>query len=121
MLFGGTGWDIVLLTFNQGVAGLRPVRQIRVSEMQRYSHLIGKGLFMADQNVSYKEDRGDKNNCLNEAGGDDMILMLDGGPYQQRELALRLGKLCDELNFYWYEEPVFDYDIEGLIKPQRKT
>ncbi len=23
MLFGGTGWDIVLLTFSQGVAGLK--------------------------------------------------------------------------------------------------
>ena len=54
------------------------------------------------------------------AGGDDMVLMLDGGPYQQRELALQIGKLCDELNFYWYEEPVFDYDIEGLIKLREK-
>jgi len=54
------------------------------------------------------------------AGGDDMVLMLDGGPYQQRELALRMGKLCDELNFYWYEEPILDSDIEGLIKLREK-
>jgi len=54
------------------------------------------------------------------AGGDDMVLMFDGGPYQQRELALRIGKLLDELNFYWFEEPILDSDIEGLIKLREK-
>ena len=48
-----------------------------------------------------------------------MVLMLDGGPYR-REVALQMGKLCDELNFYWFEEPVYDYDIEGLIKLREK-
>jgi len=53
------------------------------------------------------------------AGGDDMVLMLDGGPYP-RGLALQMGKLCDELNFYWFEEPILDSDIEGLIKLREK-
>ncbi len=31
MLSGGTGWDIGLLTFNQGVTGSRPVRPTKAS------------------------------------------------------------------------------------------
>ena len=50
-----------------------------------------------------------------QAGGDDMILMLDPAGRYSREQALKVGKVLEELKFYWYEEPVSDHDIEGLI------
>lgn len=41
-----------------------------------------------------------------ETLGDDMVLMIDGnGSYDVAE-ALRLGRMLEEYNYYWYEEPV---------------
>ena len=38
--------------------------------------------------------------------GDDMVLMIDGnGSYSLKE-AIRIGKILEEYNYYWYEEPV---------------
>ena len=54
------------------------------------------------------------------AGGDDMALMLDTYGRYNREQALRVGRELEKLNFYWYEEPIRDYDIEGLIKLREK-
>ena len=55
-----------------------------------------------------------------QAGGDDMTLMLDPASSFNREQALKVGKIIEELNFYWFEEPVPDYDIEGLIMLREK-
>ena len=41
-----------------------------------------------------------------EVFGDDMVLMIDGnGSYSVKE-AIRIGKILEEYNYYWYEEPV---------------
>jgi L-alanine-DL-glutamate epimerase-like enolase superfamily enzyme len=41
-----------------------------------------------------------------EKFGDDMALMIDGnGSYSVKE-AIRIGKILEEYNYYWYEEPV---------------
>ncbi len=38
--------------------------------------------------------------------GDDMVLMIDGnGTYDVKE-AIRIGRILEEYNYYWYEEPV---------------
>jgi L-alanine-DL-glutamate epimerase-like enolase superfamily enzyme len=38
--------------------------------------------------------------------GDDMVLMIDGnGSYSVKE-AICIGKILEEYNYYWYEEPV---------------
>ncbi len=55
-----------------------------------------------------------------EAGGDDMKLMLDVVGHLSRDDAYRVGRELDRLNFYWFEEPILDYDIEGLIKLREK-
>ena len=55
-----------------------------------------------------------------QAGGDDMTLMLDGGTGGNRERALWIGKELEKLNYYWFEAPVPDSDIEGLIKLREK-
>jgi L-alanine-DL-glutamate epimerase-like enolase superfamily enzyme len=41
-----------------------------------------------------------------EMFGDEMVLMIDGnGSYSVRE-AIRIGRILEEYNYYWYEEPV---------------
>ena len=41
-----------------------------------------------------------------ELFGDDMVLMIDGnGSYSVKE-AIRIGKVLEEYDYYWYEEPV---------------
>lgn len=55
-----------------------------------------------------------------KAGGADMTLMLDGGTGGSRERALRVGRELEKLNYYWFEEPVPDTDIEGLIMLREK-
>jgi len=48
-----------------------------------------------------------------EAFGDDMVLMIDGnGSYSVKE-AIRIGKILEEYNYYFYEEPLpWDWYLE---------
>ena len=54
---------------------------------------------------------------VRKAVGDDMILMLDSlrypAPYT-REEAMRVGRVLDELDFWWFEDPLDKHDLEGL-------
>ncbi|MCL4371163.1 MAG: hypothetical protein M1380_09690 [Chloroflexi bacterium] len=54
---------------------------------------------------------------IRKAVGDEMVLMMDTltypAPYT-REEALRVGRVLDELNFWWFEDPLHKTDIEGL-------
>jgi len=52
--------------------------------------------------------------------GDDMTLMFDPFGCYNREEALRVGRVLEELNFHWFEEPIADTDIEGLTKLREK-
>ncbi len=38
--------------------------------------------------------------------GDDMVLMIDGNGTYDVKRAIEIGKLLEEYNYYWYEEPV---------------
>jgi len=58
--------------------------------------------------------------AVRQAGGDDMVLMHDPASRYNREEALRVGKELEKLNYYWYEVPIPDHDIEGLIKLREK-
>ena len=60
--------------------------------------------------------------AVREAAGDDMVLMLDnaGSRIFTREDALRVGRAIEDLDYYWYEEPIPDYDVEGLIMLREK-
>ena len=54
--------------------------------------------------------------AVREAVGGDMALMIDPtGAYDHRE-ALWVGRRLEELNFYWYEEPLGDYDVSGYAE-----
>ena len=53
---------------------------------------------------------------VRKAVGDGMVLMLDPtGAYDHRE-ALWVGRRLEELHFYWYEEPIGDYEISGYAE-----
>jgi len=38
--------------------------------------------------------------------GDDMVLMIDGNGTYDVKKAIQIGKILEEYNYYWYEEPV---------------
>ena len=52
--------------------------------------------------------------AVREAVGDDMKLMLDSMWAYQYEDAMRVGRAIEELDFYWYEDPLVEEDIYNL-------
>jgi L-alanine-DL-glutamate epimerase-like enolase superfamily enzyme len=54
---------------------------------------------------------------VRQAVGDDMKLMMDSliypGHYTRQE-AMRVGQVLDELNFWWFEDPLDKRDLDGL-------
>jgi len=54
--------------------------------------------------------------AVRKAVGDDMLLMLDPVGAYDREQALMVGRELEKLDFYWYEEPISDFDIDGLAQ-----
>lgn len=57
---------------------------------------------------------------VREAVGDDMVLMLDSMWAYNYEEALRVGRAIEELDYFWYEDPLADEDIYGYIKLHSK-
>ena len=57
--------------------------------------------------------------AVRKAVGDDFTLMLDTlvypGPYDRQD-ALRVGRVLDELNFWWFEDPLPKTDLDGLTE-----
>jgi L-alanine-DL-glutamate epimerase-like enolase superfamily enzyme len=49
--------------------------------------------------------------AVRKAVGDDYILMLDAMWAFQYETAMRIGRAIEELNYYWYEDPLIEEDI----------
>ena len=56
---------------------------------------------------------------VRQAVGDEMVLMMDTliypAPYT-REEAMRVGRVLDELNFWWFEDPLDKRDLVGLAE-----
>ena len=53
---------------------------------------------------------------VREAVGADMTLMLDASWAYGFENALRVGRAIEELDFYWYEDPLAEEDIYNYVK-----
>jgi L-alanine-DL-glutamate epimerase-like enolase superfamily enzyme len=51
-----------------------------------------------------------------EAVGPDFKLMADPVAAYNHEQALRMGRELERLSYYWFEEPLFDVDFNGLRK-----
>jgi L-alanine-DL-glutamate epimerase-like enolase superfamily enzyme len=57
---------------------------------------------------------------VRNAAGDDYVLMHDPVQRYNRFEALAVGRLLDELNYAWFEDPIRTTDEEGLIELGRK-
>ena len=53
---------------------------------------------------------------VREAMGPDFILMSDPVGAYDYEDALRVGRALEKLNYFWYEEPLHDYDIHNYVR-----
>lgn len=49
-----------------------------------------------------------------EAVGKDFKLMADPVACYNQQEALRMGRLLEKLDYYWFEEPLYDTDFHGL-------
>jgi L-alanine-DL-glutamate epimerase-like enolase superfamily enzyme len=61
--------------------------------------------------------------AVRKAVGDDYTLMIDTliypAPYTRQE-ALMVGRVLDELSFWWYEDPLPKTDLDGLAEVTRE-
>lgn len=58
--------------------------------------------------------------AVREAVGDGYPLMADPVATHSFEEALRVGRALEALGYLWFEEPVYDYDMESLKKLTRQ-
>ncbi|MCZ6629328.1 MAG: mandelate racemase [SAR324 cluster bacterium] len=58
--------------------------------------------------------------AVREAVGDEYQLMLDCTWSYNYETALRVGRAIEELDYYWYEDPLADDDIYNCVKLRQK-
>ena len=57
---------------------------------------------------------------VREAVGGDIKLMLDSMWAYQYEDAVRVGRAIEDLDFYWYEDPLVEEDIYNYVKLHQK-
>ncbi len=57
---------------------------------------------------------------VREAVGDSMTLMLDSMWAYRYPEALTVGRAIEDLNYYWYEDPLVEEDIYNYVKLQQK-
>jgi len=57
---------------------------------------------------------------VRKAVGDDYTVMLDSTWSYRYEEALRVGRAIEEMNFYWYEDPLADQDLYNYVKLKQK-
>jgi L-alanine-DL-glutamate epimerase-like enolase superfamily enzyme len=53
---------------------------------------------------------------VRRAVGDDFTVMLDSTWAYQYPEALRVGRVVEDLGFYWYEDPLADDDLYNYVK-----
>ncbi|MFB6156530.1 MAG: mandelate racemase/muconate lactonizing enzyme family protein [Haloferacaceae archaeon] len=70
---------------------------------------LGRGIDADEERVA----------ALRDAIGD-AELMVDMNCGYDRADALRAGRMLEEYDVYWYEEPLTPYDVEGLAELRRK-
>src|SRR5262249_49493680 len=70
----------------------------------------------------FKEPQRDIQICraVRKAVGDEMVLLLDSMWSYGYEEALRVGRAIEELDFFWYEDPLAIDDLIGYRKLCRK-
>jgi L-alanine-DL-glutamate epimerase-like enolase superfamily enzyme len=58
---------------------------------------------------------------VREAVGPDHVLMYDPwGTYMSMEEAIKVGRVLEERNYYWYEHPMPEYRVESYVRLSRE-
>jgi L-alanine-DL-glutamate epimerase-like enolase superfamily enzyme len=58
---------------------------------------------------------------VREAVGPDYVLMYDPwGTYMSLEEAIKVGRVLEELDYYWYEHPMPEYRVESYVRLARE-
>jgi len=57
---------------------------------------------------------------VRQAVGDDMVLMLDSMWSYGYEDAVRVGRAIEELDYFWYEDPLAEEDLYNYVKLRQK-
>jgi L-alanine-DL-glutamate epimerase-like enolase superfamily enzyme len=58
--------------------------------------------------------------AVRDAVGDDYDIMLDSTWSYTYDHAIKVGRAIEEMNFFWYEDPLADDDLMGCIKLREK-
>lgn len=58
--------------------------------------------------------------AVRKAVGDDYLLMLDSTWIYSFEEALRVGRAIEEMDYYWFEDPLAENDIYNYVKLKQK-
>ena len=58
--------------------------------------------------------------AIRRSVGDDMVLMLDAMWAYTYEESVRVGRAIEELNYFWYEDPLAEEDIYNYVKLRQK-
>jgi L-alanine-DL-glutamate epimerase-like enolase superfamily enzyme len=58
--------------------------------------------------------------AVRKAAGDDYRLMLDSTWSYTYPEALRVGRAIEEMNYYWYEDPLADEDVYNYVALKQK-
>ncbi len=59
--------------------------------------------------------------AVRKAVGDDYPLMLDATWSYDYPTAVRVGRAIQELNYYWYEDPLAEWNIHGYVKLRQQV
>ena len=90
-----------------------------VSKDSEYSIIDGIPKFVKENSEDPQYDI-EISKAIRGAVGDEMKLMLDSMWAYQYEDAIRVGRAIENLNFYWYEDPLVEEDIYSYKKLNRK-
>ncbi len=109
-LMGGTGERIRAYASTQACEDLKSFVSLAES-------LVERG-FTAIKLHSWADAERDIELCrvIRKTVGPKIDLMIDPIGMYDRYDALKVGRAIDELDFYWYEEPMPEADVEGYIE-----
>lgn len=123
-------WDVKSklsgLPLHQLLGGYNPIVRAYAStatysDLKTYEHVIKDCMqtgFTAFKLHAWGDLRRDAELCreLRRWTGDEAILMYDGSAAWCYEDALQFGHILEELRFYWYEEPMREFDLYSYQK-----
>lgn len=59
--------------------------------------------------------------AMREAGGDDLDIIIELHSYTDVITAVQLGNILEDLNIYYYEEPIHPLNVESMLEIHRRV